>query len=679
MDFRPALLPQPRRTAAPRDAEDDLRRFSAVVGFIFCFLLVLSGCGNSTTGNAATPAKIQLNPATASLTYGAPQTLSAVVLDEDDAAIASATVTFTSSSPAVTLTTAAVSQGTWFATACAGTWNDTQLVCQPANTPQVVEITAASGSVTAKTTLYIHPKVDRVVVSPASVNCKTQGHTQQFSAKVFNGNTDITSAVGMVLWSSLAGQSVVTLDSDGIATASQPGRSSVFATVSGVTSQPSSFVTCPVGSVRIHVENSTDTSFSVESAGTKQLTAEVLDINGDTITAPLSWHSSEPRAATVTGTGLVTGTAGFSSITASCLPPACNRGFSGEYSNAVISQATGDVTSTVYAAGTDSTSLVPIDITTNSAGTAITLPYKPNSFVFSPQGDFAYMGSDQALMTLTVASGSVSEDTNLPGKVLAAALDGRVAIATAAKVTLASFDSLESFDIAGVTAAAFSIQNRAYLLAGNRLYIHTPGALSPGATPPSVPLPSAGTVVEFLETGALGFVGHSSGSISTISNCNSTLGTGETALPGAVALRQLPDGSGILALTPTGISMVKVNPAPPNPISGCPPSVNLTADNDNTFAAALTPRQLIVLPDGKKAYATSNQGQLQVYDIAGDTLSTIALAGGASAFTGGSLLNAAALYLGGSDNAVHRIDVASGQDAQQISVGFVPDLVVVKP
>jgi hypothetical protein len=85
-----------------------------------------------------------------------------------------------------------------------------------------------------------------------------------------------------------------------------------------------------------------------------------------------------------------------------------------------------------------------------------------------------------------------------------------------------------------------------------------------------------------------------------------------------------------------------------------------------------------VLPDGSKAYVTSDQTSLEAYDVPGDALSTIPLANGASAYTGGALVDASKLYIGGSDSAVHVIDVANGHDTKQIPVGFVPDLVAVK-
>ena len=82
---------------------------------------------------------------------------------------------------------------------------------------------------------------------------------------------------------------------------------------------------------------------------------------------------------------------------------------------------------------------------------------------------------------------------------------------------------------------------------------------------------------------------------------------------------------------------------------------------------------------------------LLVYDVTSQTVTSIPLANGAAAFTGGTILNSSQLYVGGSDNAVHRINVAASDpllaDEQQIpvlngqstSVAFTPDLVGVRP
>jgi hypothetical protein len=644
----------------------------------------LSSCGDNT--KPPTPTSIQLNPTSASLTFGAVQPFSATVFDANNNVIQSATVTFSSNDPTVTLTTAVESTGTWFTTGCAGTWNSSQLICQPATTSKAVQVTATSGALSASTTIYIHPKVDRIVVSPTSVNCESQGHTHPFSATVFSGTQDVTSSIGPVTWGTPSGQSVATVGADGIVTAGQPGKTTIFASVSGVVSLPSSFITCPVQSIRVHLQDSADTSFTIASAGTQQLAADVADTNGQPVSnAALTWATSEPNANTV-ASGLVTGGVGFSSITAACLPPGCNRALNPAYSNVVLAQSTGTINATVYAASTHAASLVPIDVATGTVGTAITLPANPNSLVISPKGDFLYLGSDQGLLTVDINSATVANNTAHPGKVLAASQDGRVLVASATEVDLISSTTTEALAITGATAAAFSVQNRAYILAGSKLYIHTPGDLPPNTVPTPLDLSAggfgSGVATDFLATGALGFVAGNGATpqIAAIANCNQTLLQQPVPITGtATFIQPLPDGSGVLAVSPTAIDRISVSPVPPQPISGCPASANLATPDSNPFVSTLVPRQLIVLPDGSKAYVTSDQGQLQVYDITHDSMSTISLNGGASAYTGGALLDASKVYVGGSDSKIHVIDVANAKDdAQQISVGFVPDLVAIK-
>jgi hypothetical protein len=660
-----------------------LRRFSAAsaaIPVLFLLAFALAGCGNSTT--APVPTSIQITPASASLTFGAVQPIAATVMDANNNVIPSATIVFNASSPVLNLTNAAVSQGTWFTTACAGVWNDSQLLCQPGNTPQAVVVTAASGDISATTTVYVHPKVDRVVVTPASVNCESQTHTHPFQATVFGGGKDITSSIGAVTWNTPPGQSVVTIDDHGIATAGQPGKSSVFASVSGVTSLPSSFITCPVQTIRVHVQNSSDTSFSLvnnasTTAPSQQLSADAVDTSGNPVNPGLTWTSSTPNANSV-GSGLVTGIAGFSSITATCLPPACNNGLDPAYGNAVLAHTSGNLTPTLYAAGANSTSLLPVDLTDNTPRPAVTLPANPNSMLITPAGDTLYLGSDQGLMKVDASSLTVINNTSITGKVLAVSQDGRAMVASATEVFLVSSTSVETLAITGATAGAFSIQNSAYIVAGSKLYIHTPGTLPLNTVPPFLNLPGNGTAVDFLATGALGFAAQDNSTITAVSNCRSTVlqNVGTTGISQIVA--PLPDGSGVLSVSPTAIDRLSVSPAPPEPLSGCPPSANFPAPNSSAFSGTLTPRQLIVLPDNSKAYLTSDQPNLQVYDITSGALSTIPLNGGASAYGGAALVDASTVYVGGIDSAIHVIDVASGKDSKQIPAGFVPNFLAVK-
>jgi outer membrane protein assembly factor BamB len=146
----------------------------------------------------------------------------------------------------------------------------------------------------------------------------------------------------------------------------------------------------------------------------------------------------------------------------------------------------------------------------------------------------------------------------------------------------------------------------------------------------------------------------------------------------------LPNGSRVLAVDSPGIDDVTVVPTFSGP---CPYSLSSVVTSTDFGQGAFTARQLIILPDGSRAYVTSDLTSLLVYDVAGQTVAAIPLANGATAFTGGSTLTSSQVYVGGSDNAVHRIDVATGVDVQQIpvlngdspAVAFTPDLVGVRP
>jgi DNA-binding beta-propeller fold protein YncE len=88
---------------------------------------------------------------------------------------------------------------------------------------------------------------------------------------------------------------------------------------------------------------------------------------------------------------------------------------------------------------------------------------------------------------------------------------------------------------------------------------------------------------------------------------------------------------------------------------------------------------MVVTTDGAKAYIVSNLPSVLVYNVTTGATSTIPLANGASGLSASATLDGTQLYVGGSDNNVHRIDTTAGTDAQQIPVGFTPDLVAVRP
>ncbi|MGZ4822552.1 MAG: hypothetical protein ACXVZM_13180, partial [Terriglobales bacterium] len=422
----------------------------------------------------------------------------------------------------------------------------------------------------------------------------------------------------------------------------------------------------------------TDTKFTLAAAAsTNSLAADVLDSHGLTVSVPLTWSSSAPTVATINSSALVTAVAaGTTGLTASCAV-SCNIGLPPVYSNVVVGSVSGSSTTTVYAAGTSSTSLVPIDATANTAGTAITLPSMPNSLFFNSLGTTAFLGSSAGYMSVDTTTNAVTQNTGVQGTVLAVSPDSnRIIVAgtnTLFVVGIGSGISTEASPIAAATAASFSPDSRnAYILAGTNLYFWTPGGSFK-----LIALGGPASDVKFLANNAFAYIaGGSSGpAVTARATCDSSL-SDTVITPGAPNLvASLPDASAVVAADSPGLDVIAVTT---NRV-GCPPPLSDTLTHLTYGVAAFTPKQLIVLTDGTRAYETGSPGQLLGVTTSSSTPFTIPLANGATPLTGGATLDSTKLYVGGSDNNVHRIDVASGTDAQQISVSFTPNLVAVRP
>ena len=320
---------------------------------------------------------------------------------------------------------------------------------------------------------------------------------------------------------------------------------------------------------------------------------------------------------------------------------------------------------------------MPIDTATNTPGTAITLGAQPNSFLIDPQGARGYLGSSNGLIVLNTGSASVAAPlASFPGTVLAVSPDGsRVIIGYGSAVYVFGANSntaSETLSISGATAAAFTPDSaKAFIVAGSNLYVY-----SPGAALRVVSLPAAVKTAAILASGAFGYLGGAAaGIVSVAATCNNSV-AGNVVTPGAPSLLQsLPNASGMLAVDSPGIDVITAS----TNNAGCPPAISNTVASKDFGQGPFTARQLLVPPSGASAYVISNLGMLLRYNVGSGAAATIPLASGAAAFTGGFTLDGAQIYVGGSDGVVHRIDTVAGTDAQQISVGFTPDLVVVKP
>ncbi len=770
-----------------------MRRF-VVLGTDVLLLLIIGtvflGCGGG-GGGTSPVASITLSPTNVSLNRGAAAQLTAQALDANNNLVATPTLAYHSSNSAITVSSNGL--------ICAGQWDANFIKCQTTDNNNNL-LPLGSASITATATVNDktvtssavvvtdHEPIDSVQVSlsgsipscaaPAANACVSQSGTAPFKLQAFSNDPAAcqritgspavpcqvpSSTVGSVNWQVSPAQ-VATADAaihaatDPVCvTAAAPGLGAVAGSVGIAGSAVSGsvpFTTCAVVSIHVHQQNPTPTppdtatSFTAPVGGTVPLVADVKDTLGATLTSTLAltWLTSQPALASVspsTAQGAIVQAVapGTASITAACLPPACNVNLNqAVYSDDVVTaNITGTVASTVLATtatapanSTSSNAIVPISTTTNSTATAFTLPANltVNSMVLTPLGNPAFLGTVCASGTTgpngaacsgllrfdpTVATVGAPVPT-ITGRVLAT--DGnRVVLAdpppcpactppvTPTQVFIATAaPTLEAIlPIANATAAAFAIGgSKIYIVAGSKLYIYNPGLplqsidLSPG------PASTSSQAVAFFATGAMAYVadsaGHGDDVVATCTNAiDSTVGVGNSP----THLAAVPNASAMVDANSPNIDEVEASSA-----GGCPPTITNTfsaATNSHGFpnVSDFTAKQLIVTPDSKLAIIlsdtcttgtvaactdTSHQGVL-VYDLGSKQTSVIALAGGARPISGAVTPDSATLYVGATDQKVHRVDLNSRTDAQSITMalcpsvsgGCNPDFVVVRP
>ena len=205
--------------------------------------------------------------------------------------------------------------------------------------------------------------------------------------------------------------------------AQAPGATVLTASVAGVTSVGSPFTVCPVTSINVHDANGSGTSFTLTGGQTQNLIADVLDSHGQSIKPNLAWASAQSGATKISATSANTATIdgvapGTTSITATCSNPNCNIGLPPVYSyNVVTATVGGSSANTIYAASTQSLTMVPIPQSTDAIGTAITLPALPNSIIAGATK--IYLGADSGGVMVYDPTALTISRLSASGKVLA--------------------------------------------------------------------------------------------------------------------------------------------------------------------------------------------------------------------------------------------------------------------
>ena len=679
-----------------------MRQFSAAqsAAAIFAILslsLLVSCSGTSTSTNTVT--SIVIAPNYLSLSPG--QTAQLTVTPKDYAGnTVVADVSYASTNTNLVTVTAT-------GLVCAGLWDANFITCNAIKGQAAVgqaDITVTSGTIKGTTTTYTHLQVDRIFVTPPT-GCVSMGATPTYLATVYNITAagcsptipcDITSTVGPITFQSTDVQVMTNNITSGVLTATNPGATSIYASVSGLNSIPQPALVCPVQSILIHDANSSNTVFSLAPTNTQDLVADVLDTSGTSIAPILAWSSVPAGVGTVAPTTSTTtpppngetftaNTGGTSIVTATCAPPSCNRNVPPQYGqNIVTVNVSGGTTTTVYAGSTNSLTLIPIQTSNNTAQTAITLPYLPNSIVSNSAGTTVYLGSGSGVMAVDVTSGAVTVSTTAVGTILAISSDGSyLLIADSATSTTYVYSTSSSSSVlahaVAASSAAFTPDNQSVsFLAAQQLYYDTTTPSSTFSNLPFVP-----NSVDVSSQGGITYVTSSAlGAIDLRTTCNQAeWQTLSASHPTLVA--HVPNATGAVVVDSPSIDLVTTG----NIGAGCPPTPQNSMAAYDLGQGDFTAQQLFVSPDSSRAWIISNLNQLIGLNLSSLTPFTVSLAGGAQPLSGGAMIDGSSVYVGASDNNVHQISVSSMSDAAQISPGLkdpsgnavAPNLVLVLP
>ena len=681
-----------------------MRQFSAaqLAAAIFAFLtlsLLVSCSGSSSSTSPVT--SITLAPPYLSLSPGQTSQLIATPKDFAGNSVV-ADVSYSSSNTTLVTVTAT-------GLVCAGLWDANFITCNAIKGQAAVgqaNITVTSGSVKATATTYTHLQVDRIFVTPPT-GCVSMGATPTYLATVYNITApgcspnipcNITSTVGPITFNSTDRQVMTNNVTSGVLTATNPGGTTIYASVSGLNSIPQPALVCPVQSILIHDANSSNTTFNLAPTNTQGLVADVLDTSGTSITPILTWTSVPAGVGTVaatTSTSTTTAppngetftanTGGTSIVTATCSPPNCNRNVGPQYGqNIVTVNVSGGTTTSVYAGSTNSLTLVPIQTSNNTAGTAITLPYLPNSIVANSAGTKIYLGSGSGIMTVDATSAAVSVSAAAIGTILAISPDGSyLLVSDSISGTTYFFATSNSSALLthAVTAgaAAFTPDDQSVsFLAAQQLYYDTTVPSSTFTNLPYIP-----TSIGVSAQGGMTYVTSSGlGAIDVRTTCNQAeLRTLMAAHPTLVA--HLPNATGAVVADSPSIDVVTTGSI----AAGCPPAPQNSMNAYNLGFGNFTAQQLFVSPDSSRAWIIGSSNALIGLNLSTLAPFSVQLASGAQPLSGGIMVDGSNVYVGGSDNNVHQISVSSMSDTAQISPGLkdpggnavAPNLVLVLP
>ena len=507
---------------------------------------------------------------------------------------------------------------------------------------------------------------------------------------------------------------------------------------------------------------------------------------------PLTWSASQPAvigtaAGCLQSCALSTPLAGSGSVTASCSPPNCNIGFpfvppslstpaavatctqffhaqfpeltscqqlipvpvyasplqplngppvvgDGAISGLVTGTPAGTsllATSTGCAPQPPSactTSIYSLSTTKASTGPENPTPTSPNSLLFDPAGDKAFMGSDFGALLINPSSfGSNSSPYTglgtVTGRVLASSNNGGVAvfsdtIHTPNQVYIVNSASTASLsasalNISQAVAAAFSPDGLKAFIFGNggsSLFVYS--SLQALQGPIALTGPANANTVAFSPNGAFAFVAEaaangSPANATAFNTCNNQVATSPSPNPVLATLplpfdplflkvlpgvhlegrdsygNTFPDGRHVLVLDATGFDILTSTISPPVPGTVCPQLLTFISNDPLRMAqrielgqGTIQPLNFFASADGSQLYVVvAGNASILVYNFsAGSVTSGIELAGNATPLGADMSADAGTIVVAGSDGLLHEVSTGlGGSDQVQLSFPNLPD------
>ena len=663
---------------------------------------------------------------------------------------------------------------------CAGTWNrrsgggipDYTICIKPNPTPSTsglpyaqTTITATAASVTSnQVTVYVHAQVTAVslvledVTSKAAISgCLSQTQTAQLDSQAFYSNggnqallcepnapagsgiPNCSTAIGNFTYNS-QNTTIASIDQFGVITADDPGTTYITASNSGSGSSAGYFSTCPPANISVSL-NGAD-SGTVTQGVTQNLVTTIIDTKGNTIQGlTLDYQSTNPLDISAGSGGAITANfAGSADIYAVCQPTTCNPSPINQVginqtgtpitSNAVTITTPGIASDFVWFSSPQSQYFVPVELVTATVGTAVKMPYFPNSMVMDRTGTNLYFGSSRELMVYATASNSLSkEDLNVPGVVLAAAPNNQTILINdqvrrvfylyaPASGTFTTFSGIGTGAQWTPDSKTLYVVGTAYSNSGApipTLFVNnvntgwTTYPLAEASSNLALTIPSVGAFLSGASTVMHAWCPQvtpnatttASGSTTTLVSAYPQVGSpvpAETEVLGATTDGAHILGAGLDGGATTTVTDINVNlaqslssgacPSAVNAFTGTPISTKITATPVTSFVQTALPiaasaiDQVVTSPGSSLAFITympsgAGVGTLPYYEptTSGSlgAVGTVTLAGAPTAPIVGafSLDNTLFFVSTAGDNLVHYVTVKTLTDTQQIKPGLV--------